>query len=229
MTHLQKINEEINRELADEATVRALLATTFPGFDLKLMKQALLEGMMRGLPFQDFLKKRVYAIKYGDKYSLVTSIDYARAIGMRSGVVGVEAPVYEEKDGKLISCTVTVKRKVDEYIGSYTDTAYFDEYNTGRNLWAKMPKRMIAKVAEMAALRKACPEELEKVYEEEEMAQASVIEGLTVETQKEIADLKSLEELNTYYQANKGKGKAFDKAIMERKRDLEAQNNEEAK
>jgi hypothetical protein len=44
--------------------------------------------------------------------------------------VGVSAPSYEEKDGKIISCTITVKRKVGEYIGDYSATVYFDEYDS---------------------------------------------------------------------------------------------------
>lgn len=90
---------------------------------------------------------------------------------MRSGVVGKSAPTYEEKEGKLVSCTITVKRKIGDYVGDYSATVYFDEYNTGRNQWASKPRTMIAKVAEMHALRMACPEELSQAYVEEEHAQ----------------------------------------------------------
>ena len=40
-----------------------------------------------GFEFKDFLEKRVYAIPYGQSYSLVASIDHFRTIGSRSGVV----------------------------------------------------------------------------------------------------------------------------------------------
>lgn len=227
MTQIQIINEELKRELSNEGAVRALLATTFPGFDEKTMRQALLEGMMRGVRFEDFMKKRVYAIKYGEKYNLVFSVDHARAIGMKSGVVGMDAPVYEEgEDGNVISCTVTVKRKVGEYVGSYAATVYFKEYSTGRNLWQTKPRTMLAKVAEMHALRKACPEELDKAYTEEEMQQSSVIDIANPDVQEKITHLETIDNLNDlkdYYNEHKGLGKAFDKAVSARKKELEAE------
>lgn len=165
---VESVNAVINRELTDK-TAAALLATTFKGLDATNMKKALMEGMIRGFTFQDFLQKNVYAIPFSSGYSLITSIDFARKLGMKSGVVGVEAPIYTEKEGKIETCTVTVKRKVGDYVGEYTATVYFDEYNTKKNQWLSKPRTMIAKVAEMHALRKACPEELSQQYVEEEM------------------------------------------------------------
>ena len=184
-----EINNEINAQLKTEAVKRALLATTFKKFDDKLMRQALTEGMLRGFTFKNFLQKDIYAIKYGDGYSLMTSIDYARKIGMRNSVVGSCKPEYEtEKDDegnkKIISCTVTVKRKIDEYVGEYTATVYFDEYyKPGKtwngkytpSLWDTKPRTMIAKVAEMHALRKACPEDLSQIYVEEEFEKEAYV------------------------------------------------------
>lgn len=228
MTQIQLINEEINREIfADQATVRALLATVFPGFTELQMKQAVFEMRVRGIPLEDIFKKRVYAIKYGEKYNIIFSIDYARALGMKNGIAGVDAPVYEDKDGKIISCSVTVKRKVGEYVGEYTAKVYFDEYSTGRNLWQSKPRTMIAKVAEMHALRKACPEELDKAYTEEEMQQGSVIDVPNPDVQEKIAELSNIADLNDlkdFYNQNKGLGKAFDKAVSARKKELEAQD-----
>lgn len=168
-THIEIINNEINRELASADVGRALLATTFKGLNPTSMKQAIMEGMIRGFKFKDFLEKNVYAIPYGQGYSLVTSIDYARKRGMRAGIVGKDAPKYVEREGEIISCSVTVKRRVDGYVGEYTAEVYLDEYTTGKNLWVNKPRTMLAKVAEMHALRMACPEELSQVYTEEEM------------------------------------------------------------
>ena len=53
-------------------------------------------------------------------------------------------------------------------MGDYTATVYFDEYTKGRDLWKSKPRTMIAKVAEMHALRMAFPEQMEKHYVEEE-------------------------------------------------------------
>lgn len=160
---------EANKELADPGVVRALLATTFPGFSETLMRQAATEGVIRGFTIKNFLQKDVYAIKYGDKYSLITSIDLARKIGMRSGVMGKSAPIYtKDEAGDIESCTITVKRRVGKDVGEYTATVFFNEFSTGKNLWASKPRVMLAKVAEMHALRMACPEEMAKMYTEEE-------------------------------------------------------------
>lgn len=166
---VEQINSTLNRELKSPETVRALLATTFQGLDMTLMKQALMEGMIRGFTFKDFLQKDVYAIPFANKYSLVTSIEHARKRGMRGGVIGKSAPQYVSKEnGDIDSCTITIKRLVNKHIGEFTQTVFFDEYTTGRNLWKTKPKTMIAKVAEMHALRMACPDELAHVYVEEE-------------------------------------------------------------
>ncbi len=171
------VNQEINKELADPAIVRALLATTFKNFDEKLMRQAIFEGVVRGFPFKSFLQKDVYAIKYGNAYNLVTSVDYARKIGMRSGVIGKSAPTFEMDGDKIEACSVTIKRKVGDDVGEFTSLVYFDEYSTGQNLWKSKPRTMIAKVAEMHALRMACPEEMAKVYTSEEFDKENAREG----------------------------------------------------
>ncbi len=170
MTTVETVNAEIATEIKDVSVQKALLATTFKGLDLQKMRQAMVEGMLRGFSFKDFLEKNVYAIPYGSTYSLITSIDYIRKIAMRSGLVGKSAPQFAyTKDGALESCTITIKRKVEEYVGEYTATADFKEYTTSRNLWEKKPKTMLAKVAEMQALRSAFPEEMAKQYIVEEM------------------------------------------------------------
>ena len=170
-SNVELLTVEMNTQLANAQVRNALLQTTFKGLNENSMRQACLEGLMRGFDFKDFLKKNVYAIPFGQNgYSLITSIDYARKVGMRSGVVGVSEPAYvDDESGKCLTCTITVKRKINDYIGDYTATVYFSEYTTGKNQWATKPRTMIAKVAEMHALRKACPEELSQSYAEEEV------------------------------------------------------------
>jgi len=191
--------EEINSQVAIPAVMNSLVAITFKGLTPDLIKRALLEGMMTGFTFKDFLKKNVYAIPFKDGYSLISSIDYARELGMLGNVVGVGEPMFEEdENGKLISCKITVKKKSGEYIGEYTSKVYFDEYykipyknKQGyevKSLWDSKPRTMLGKVAEMHALRKACPEKLSKIYIEEEYekdAQVVIIENETKEEKKD--------------------------------------------
>jgi hypothetical protein len=182
--NLVEIKNEINTKIADAETFAVLVSTTFKGLEAPLAKRALLEGMMRGFKFEDFLTKNVYAVPFGTSaYSLVTSIDYSRKIGMRSGIVGVDEPVYTlDDDSKPVTCSVTVKKRFEDgYIGEFTALVYFKEYTTGKNLWSSKPMTMIDKVAEMHALRKACPEELSQAYAEEEVTRVEPPESADAE------------------------------------------------
>lgn len=183
-------NRELSAQTSDPAAMRALIQTVFKGFkDEKTVRQACLEAMMRGYSFQDIVNKKIYAIPFGSGYSLVQAIADVRAIAMRSGQVGKSAPEYEETaDGKILSCSVTVKRRVDGYVGDYTATVYFDEYNKGKDNWASKPRTMIAKVAEMHALRMAFPEELSQSYVEEEFDKDREI---IVSQERRVASAKS--------------------------------------
>ena len=221
-TDIALVKQEINEKIKDKETFYSLLKTTFKDLSAEKAKSALLEGMLRGFSFNDFLEKNVYAIPFKDKYSLVTSIDYARKVGMRSGVVGKSKPEFEEtEDGKIISCTVTVKRKVNDYVGEYSATVYFDEYTTKDNLWKSKPRTMIAKVAEMHALRMACPEDASAMYIQEEYEQEAEVDLIDEDFKQEIDSIDSVDKLKTYYQKNKGRGKDFDKYVTKRKNELQ--------
>ena len=225
MSDLEIITKEINSELEKVEIQKVLLSTTFKGLSLGNMKRAMFEGMTRGFTFKNFLEKDVYAIPFKDGYSLITSIDYARKLGMRSGVVGKSEPIIEMGvDKKIVSCSVTIERKVADYVGKFTAKVYFDEYNTGKNLWITKPRTMISKVAEMHALRSACPEEMAQVYVEEEMQKEVIENTIDEKFMLEINAIKTIPELKTYYLANKGKGKAFDKAVTAKKQELQNEN-----
>lgn len=208
-TDIIEIQNSIKKELGNKSVMDALVATTFKGLAVPQIYLAVQEGILRGFEFKDFLEKNVYAIPYGQGYSLVTSIDYARKIGMKSGIVGVSAPTYEEKDGKIISCSITVKRKVSDYIGEYSATVYFDEYNTKRNQWTTKPRTMIAKVAEMHALRKACPEELSQAYSEEEKQKEIEVPEFDVAPFKaKLEATKTIDEIKTVWASLPAEAKA---------------------
>lgn len=222
------IQQEINKQLAIPSVAKSLVEITFKGLKPEVAKRAMLEGMMTGFTFNDFLEKNIYAIPFGSGYSLVSSIDYCRKIGMRSGVVGVSAPKYvDTKEGNPFTCEITVKRKVADTIGEYTALVYFQEYSTGYNQWKQRPRTMIAKVAEMHALRKACPEELSQLYVEEEYERETrkIVE---IEEKKEetatawkdkMTACKTLEELGKVWSDMPGSLKA-EKIVEEYKEEL---------
>ena len=189
-----KIQEELTTALANPETVKTLIATTFKGLSEGSMRQAMLEAMLRGFVIKDFLEKNVYAIPYGSGYSLVTSIDLARKIGSRSGVVGKSEPTYDDgENGKDASCSITIKKRFpDGYIGEFMAKVYFAEFSTGKNQWATKPRMMIAKVAEMHALRMACPEELSQTYSAEEMERGErPVAGVVIDKAPWIAKMEA--------------------------------------
>lgn len=226
---LVDIKKEINERIGDKETFGVLVATTFNGLDEQNAKRAMMEGMMRGFTFRDFLQKNIYAVKFGSGYSLITSIDYARKLGMRNGIVGVDEPVYEmgENDNPL-ACSVTVhKRTEDGYVGDFTAKVYFKEYTTGKNQWATKPMTMIAKVAEMHALRKACPEELSQAYSEEEMQkehQAPEVAVNSSEWKEKLESAQSEEELRKVWALVPPAAKVELKPLLET---LKAKHNEQ--
>lgn len=202
---LVEIKKEINEKIGDQETFSALVQTTFSGLEPQLVKRAMMEGMMRGFKFGDFLERNVYAIPFRNNqtqqmtYTLVTSIDYARKLGMRGGVVGKSKPEYEYDDkGNVSECTIGVEKLTNGERGWFYATVDFDEYNTGKNQWKSKPKTMIAKVAEMHALRMACPEEASQMYIEEEYEKEAVaaVQEPTTQAEKEELVLSEIERTN---------------------------------
>jgi len=222
-SQLVVVEKEFQKELkVNTKALNALLQTTFKNFTPELMQKAIFEGMMRGFHFKDFLQKDVYAIPFKDGYSLVTSIDFARKIAMRSGLAGKSEPQFKElENGKIVSCTITIKRNVAGSIGDYTATVFFDEYYKGGkngypSLWDSKPHTMIAKVAEAHALRSAFPEEMAKAYVEEEL-QKEVDQGIEEENfdeyETKLKAAKSAEELKSVWASLPQKAKTQFKGL----------------
>jgi len=201
-SQLEIISKQLKKELATKEIANALLNTTFKGLSETAMRQAIFEGMMRGFTFKDFLEKNIYAIPFKDGYSLITSIDQIRKIAMRSGLAGKSEPKFIEENKQIVSCAITIKRNVNGVIGEYTATVFFSEYSTGRNLWTTKPHTMIAKVAEMHALRSAFPEEMAKSYIEEEFEKETevLLPDTKIEEYKfKLENTESLAELKTVF------------------------------
>lgn len=130
----------------------------------------------------DISAKQAYLIGRNDKnvspqdggksWTIQIAIDGYRAIAEATGEYdGQDPPVFEhDKNGKLISATVTVYRKgMNRGVAA---TAFFDEYNGNNSMWARMPRGQLAKCAEALALRKAFPKRLGGTYTGDEMHQA---------------------------------------------------------
>lgn len=120
----------------------------------------------------DPFRKQIYFIKYGNSTpAIVVGIDGFRSIASRSGkLAGIQRGSIKNADGDLVGAWAEVYRH--DWVKPARAEVELSEYNTGKSLWAKMPSVMIQKVAEVAALRMAFPEDLSGAYSSEELDQA---------------------------------------------------------
>lgn len=123
--------------------------------------------------------------------------------GMTSGIIVMVGDDVRQKQGqmlypgeKLLGGWAEIYRSLFKK-PVYVEVA-FEEYNTGKSTWAKMPANMINKVAEAAALRRAYPEQLGALYVEEEpsghdLQQAVVVKEKNETTNQLLNDFKQPE------------------------------------
>lgn len=173
--------------LAGLNTVRSVLAPDLNADELRLF------AMVANRSGLDPFAKQIYAVKRKGKVTFQTGIDGYRSIAARTGLYdGQDEPEYgatcacgdNRPAGHPESATVRVYRKgVSRAIAA---SAFWHEYvpaqgqsGDGDIMWRKMPRVMLAKVAEALALRKAFPYDPENrmgigadVYTADEMAQA---------------------------------------------------------
>jgi phage recombination protein Bet len=172
-------------------TVRGVLAPDLNDEELRLF------AMVANRSGLDPFAKQIYALKRKGRVTFQTGIDGYRSIAARTGMYdGQDEPEYgpvcecgdDRPAGHPEFATVRVYRKgVTRAIAA---TAYWHEYkpDKGENgrgdaMWTKMPRVMIAKVAEALALRKAFPYDPENrqgigadIYTADEMSQAGTPE-----------------------------------------------------
>ena len=164
-------------------TVASVLAPDLTAEELQLF------SMVAARSGLDPFAKQIYAVKRKGRVTFQTGIDGYRSIAARTGLYdGQDEPEYspvcpcdETPAGHPEFCTVRVYRKgVGRAIAA---TAYWHEYRPQKGdydgMWVRMPRVMLAKVAEALALRKAFPYDPENrmgigadIYTADEMAQA---------------------------------------------------------
>jgi phage recombination protein Bet len=105
----------------------------------------------------DIFSRQIFFVKYGTgsdaKASIFCGRDGFLSIAHRSGDFdGLETEITDMEDGGFKAICRVYSKKLSRPIIA---EVYSQEYSTGKNLWAKMPRVMIGKVAESTALRKA--------------------------------------------------------------------------
>lgn len=159
----------------DTETVDLIKRTVAVGATDSELKLFLYQAKRTGL---DPLTRQIYFIKMGNRPVMMSSIDGFRVVANRSGdYAGQDEPEYTyspEYPGRPDCAKVRVYKwhKDQRYLAA-VGVAFWSEYNVpGSQAWQKMPRVMLAKVAEALALRKAFPQDLSGIYEESEMDQA---------------------------------------------------------
>jgi len=199
------------------------------------LKLFLYQAQRTGL---DPLTRQIYCIHRGGKMTIQTSIDGFRVIAERSGeYAGQDEPIYTEENGKLISCKITVyKFRGDVRYPASVGVAYFSEYVQQTPIWTKMPRVMLAKVAEALALRKAFPQDLSGLYTSDEIADAPVKDvsptnNFFKEPEEQMKNLSNIanEELKASAEEQKLKKLKDDLSKMQSKQEIDDYLNKKIK
>jgi phage recombination protein Bet len=148
-------------------------------------------------PLDRLLHPSVYKDSDGNRILVVvTSIDLMRSRSVETGLDnGMDEPEFSESIFDLKTeketikvpewCKVRVYKKNVErpYVGVARWVEFYPGEKRG-HMWRKMPTIMLAKCAEAQARRLAFPRELNKLYEEAEIIQATaILAGVTDSTQ----------------------------------------------
>jgi phage recombination protein Bet len=128
----------------------------------------------------DPFARQIYAIRYGGKQTFQVSIDGARLVAERSGRYRPGSYYWCGPDGEWREVWNEAKEPFAAKATIYKDgmpyeaIAHWSEYvkkkdGKRQGLWETMPRLMIAKCAEMLALRRGFPAELSGLYSLEEL------------------------------------------------------------
>jgi phage recombination protein Bet len=135
---------------------------------------------------------QIFFIKYGTgPGTIVIGRDGFRARAAAIGLhTGTKVGIIRDDKGSCLGAWCEVYRK--DWKEPAREEVSLKEYDTGKGQWAKMPETMIKKVAEVAALRMAFPDQLSGLYSTDEMDQATPMKQEAVRLPiKTLADIEA--------------------------------------
>lgn len=153
---------------------------------------------------------QIYFIKYENSPgTIIIGIDGFRSkAGKTKKHTGTNRGVIRDETGKCVGAYCEVHRS--DWAHPAREEVSLAEYNTKRGQWAKMPETMIKKVAEVAALRMAFPDELGGLYSDDEMAQVETSEIKVAEHEQISAVVENIEPGKYAAKFGKFKGQALE-------------------
>jgi len=119
-----------------------------------------------------------------------------------------------------------VKDKKDETSAEATGHAMAPSDKKGDKMFEKLETisvgRALAMLGYLASGEIASSEEMEEFYEYKDEKKREMLE----EAKGELSKIKTIDELKAYYLERKGRGKEFDKLVIDRKEQLTKQNED---
>lgn len=169
MTAIQKYALEFTQEQRD-LILKMYFGKASPEQSAALLEVAKIRGLNPFLGDVHFVCRKT---RDGDVWAIQIGIDGARKLALKTGELdGCSVQVFDDAQGRPFKAVATVRRKgcaqpfefearFEEYVQTHAD---------GRPIamWARMPRRMIAKCAEMGALRMAFADAIGGLYEQDE-------------------------------------------------------------
>lgn len=103
------------------------------------------------------IKKEVYGVPYGDKFSIIVGYEsYIKRAERSERLNGWKVEIVGSGDN--MKAVITINRK--DWDSPFVHEVYFEEYNTNQNLWKSKPRTMLKKVAIAQGFRMCFSEEL---------------------------------------------------------------------
>jgi phage recombination protein Bet len=123
----------------------------------------------------NFIAGKEYFTEKAEAHPQFDGLEAGIIVRTKAGLEYRQGTFWMHEEEKLLGGWAIVHRK-DRKIPLKMEVPLAD-YDTKKNLWAKMPATMIRKVALVQALREAFPQNLGGMYDQAEIVDAEIMEA----------------------------------------------------